>query len=720
MTYWLLTTEYPPFFGGGISTYCFFTARMLAQNGHAVSVFINDAAVADVTILQSNGVRVVRFNPSQTNASAFLGHVTNISYEFAHVVKTFIEKEGAPDIIEAQEYLGIAYYLLQFKKLKYDWCATIPLLITMHSPSFLYMEYNHVPQYRYPNYWICEMERFCLQAADHVVSPSRFMIDELAKRFNLRNPNVSIIANPFDADERFEPVPDTDANDIVFYGKLTVQKGAFKLLQYFKNLWDAGFARPLYLLGGQDIVYHPEGKTMGDIIRRTYQQHIEQGLLILEDRIAPTQIAARLARAEVVIVPSCNDNQPYVVFEMMALGKVLLVSKQGGQAEVIEDGKTGFVFDHAAPETFATQLHRILQLTPGERAAISAAAQEKVKSGYSLETIYAQKAQLFQKLIPTQQSREFPFIRLQSVAATETLDDIAKDLLSVVIPFFNLGQYLPETITSLQQATYTSLEILIVNDGSTDAESVAVLKRYRDTPNIRVIDLPNGGLARARNRGAAEARGKYIAFLDADDAVSPTYYAKAIRVLQSYNNVHFVGAWTQYFEGSSAVWPTFIPEPPMILTHNLVNSSALVFKRTSFVAAGGNASDMNFPGWEDYEMVIRMLAHRFGGVVLPDVLFQYRVRKRSMVRAISKTKKLLLYEYISKKHKEFYATFAPDLFNLLNANGPGLVLDNPTLDYHLTDKLPFGGRAARLLIGQVKKNRVLKTMAYKVYKLLNT
>ena len=181
MKYWLLTTEYPPFFGGGISTYCYFTARMLAEKGHEVSVFVNDTAVTDIDISENEGIRLVRFHPERTRSYEFLGHTTNISYEFAEIIRLFVEREGSPDIIEAQEYLGIAYYLLQFRDLRYDWCSGLKVLITMHSPSFLYMEYNHISEYRYPNYWICEMERYCLQAADILISPSRFMIDELEK-----------------------------------------------------------------------------------------------------------------------------------------------------------------------------------------------------------------------------------------------------------------------------------------------------------------------------------------------------------------------------------------------------------------------------------------------------------------------------------------------------------------------------------------------------------
>jgi len=199
LNYWLLTTEYPPFFGGGISTYCYNTAKMLLRQNHSISIFISDAAVRNISEENREGIRIIRFNPSITRSSAFLGHTTNISYEFANIVKHYIEKEGKPDIIEAQEYLGIAYYLLQFKNLLYDWCTGIPVIITMHSPSFLYMEYNQVPEYKYPNYWICEMERFCLQAADLVISPSNFIHDELLKRFPLANKNITKIANPFES-----------------------------------------------------------------------------------------------------------------------------------------------------------------------------------------------------------------------------------------------------------------------------------------------------------------------------------------------------------------------------------------------------------------------------------------------------------------------------------------------------------------------------------------
>jgi glycosyltransferase involved in cell wall biosynthesis len=719
--YWLLTTEYPPFFGGGISTYCYFTAKMLAENQHDVTVFVNDSSVSEYEIRKEDNIRVVRFNPFGL-ATSFLGHVTNISYEFSQIVKRFIENEGPPDIIEAQEYLGIAYYLLQFKFLKYKWCNDIPIVITMHSPSFLYMEYNHVSQFKYPNFWICEMERFCLRAADLLISPSKYILKELSKRGEQTTENLVVIPNPFSFNSKAH-LSDikNDPEEIVFYGKLTVQKGAFHLLEYFKQLWERGFKQPLYLLGGQDIVYHPEGRTMGDIIKLRYNKYLEQGLLCMEGRIQPSEIESRLLRAKVVIIPSANDNLPYVVFEMMALGKIVLVSKQGGQSECVEDGKNGFVFDHDVPETFYRQLEHILSLNKEDSAIISDNAIQKVKDSYHPNIVYKQKIRVIEGVLRSKRtSILFPFIRPNTPAINVIqIPGHANDLLSIVVPYFNMGKYIDDTIRSLEAINYTNKEIIIVNDGSTDPFSLKKLADLKNKWGIKVLDIKNNGLANARNFGASQAKGRYLAFLDADDLVHSDYYTKAIEVLKTYSNVAFVGCWTKYFEGSNRIWPTFNPEPPLLLYHNLVNSSALVFQKQAFLEVGNDTS-MKFQGWEDYESVIALNAKGYHGVVLPEILFQYRVRKNSMVRALSKTKKNLLSEYISNKHKSLYNKFGIEIFNLQNANGLGFDLDNPSLDYHLSGYLPIGGKLSGKIITLIKQNNSIRKVAYKVYKIIKT
>jgi len=136
-----------------------------------------------------------------------------------------------------------------------------------------------------------------------------------------------------------------------------------------------------------------------------------------------------------------------------------------------------------------------------------------------------------------------------------------------------MGDYIEECIRSVLDATYKHLEVLVINDGSTDPASIEKLKSIARLENVRVFHHKNQGLAFTRNYGAEVAKGAYLAFLDADDKVAPTYYEKAVAALQRNRNVYFVGAWVKYFGNSTRLWPTFTPQPPFVLVHNPVNSS---------------------------------------------------------------------------------------------------------------------------------------------------
>ena len=113
-------------------------------------------------------------------------------------------------------------------------------------------------------------------------------------------------------------------------------------------------------------------------------------------------------------------------------------------------------------------------------------------------------------------------------------------------------------------------------------------------------------------------------------------------------------------------------------------------------------------GLEDYESVINMLAHGLRGVVLPECLFWYRVRKDSMYRTLTKYKILYSHQRIAEKHAAFYSSFATEIFNLLNANGPSFNYDNPTFDIEVESKIIYPNSTVNKLKVFVKRNPALK------------
>jgi glycosyltransferase involved in cell wall biosynthesis len=708
LKYWLLTTEYPPLYGGGISTYCYHTALMLAEKGHAITVFLPDSSVRDHEITFSSGIRVIKFNESRSGLENDLGHTARLSYAFALITMEFIRKEGKPDYIESQEYLAIPYYIFQFKLLKYIEFENVPILLTLHSPAFLYLYYNREGVYEFPNYWIGEMEKSCIQCADWIFAPSRYIVDEIKRHTLIDEKKVSVLRNPYPMPENEAQERPVQRNRIVFFGKLSPQKGVFELFSYMKELWDTGFPYPLTVIGGTEKVYYPEMMTMGQIIRQKYADEIRKGLILFTGKITPAERDNYLSDAHVILVPSLNDNLPYSAIEAMSIRKVVLASAQGGQAELIQDGENGWIFDHHIPGSFGKQLKHIIGLEDQQLHEAGSSAQRVIKENLNYNLIYDKKLAIIGQIASAAETDGiFPFVRPLEQPPPAEKTTGGSQLLSVVVPYYNMGPYIKECIDSILGSEYRPLEILVINDGSTDEQSLTLLKDIEKKPNTRVIHKKNEGLAETRNHGAHAATGEFLAFLDADDKIHPMYYSKAIAVLQAYKNVHFTGAWVQYFGGKTNIWPTWNPEPPYILTHNSVNSSALVYKRGAFLSGGLNDKKVDY-GLEDYESVINLLHNGYRGVVLPECLFNYRIRKGSMYRGLTRHKILYSHQYISGKHADFYSKFAAEIFNLLNANGPSFAYDNPSFRV-VTGRL---NRYTKKMIDRaktfVKKNPALK------------
>lgn len=98
--------------------------------------------------------------------------------------------------------------------------------------------------------------------------------------------------------------------------------------------------------------------------------------------------------------------------------------------------------------------------------------------------------------------------------------------ISVIIPVFNVEKFLPQCLDSVTGQTFADIEIICIDDGSTD-KSPEILSRYADRdPRIRIISRTNGGLSAARNAGLKIARGKYIFFIDSDDWIEPNTLEK--------------------------------------------------------------------------------------------------------------------------------------------------------------------------------------------------
>lgn len=224
-------------------------------------------------------------------------------------------------------------------------------------------------------------------------------------------------------------------------------------------------------------------------------------------------------------------------------------------------------------------------------------------------------------------------------------------LISVIIPCYNDWQYVEEAVNSALNQTYPNKEVIVVDDGS-NIETKAVLKKLEPTIT-RLITQENQGQSKARNVGIREAKGEYILVLDSDDYFEPTYCEKAINVFEEDSSLKIVTSYATRFKGSKKE-DVFKPAGGTIdnfLKQNCAIGNAM-FRKLDWQNAGGYDEKMK-AGFEDWEFYIRLLKDGGYAFVIPEPLFNYRIKENSTTTRANKNKTTLL-QYIYFKHKELY------------------------------------------------------------------
>jgi glycosyltransferase involved in cell wall biosynthesis len=175
---------------------------------------------------------------------------------------------------------------------------------------------------------------------------------------------------------------------------------------------------------------------------------------------------------------------------------------------------------------------------------------------------------------------------------------------SIVITCYNLGEYLEEALSSALAQTYSDFEVLLIDDGSTDAQTITLLDHLPQHPRLRMLRTGNQGVARARNTAIAAACGDYILPLDADDRIMPGYLTCAVAVLNQRPEVGFVGCHYRLFEENHSTYTPTHYQLPDLLVENVVPVTSL-FRRSAWKQVGGYYPEIAIEDWPDRVWIYR-------------------------------------------------------------------------------------------------------------------
>jgi glycogen synthase len=684
MKIWYLTSEYPPDFGGGISMYIEQVASILSGKGHEVSVIVRDAHRYSMEFPKKN-LRIIRFQHMLGDIYQHLGYWAALAYHYADETLDLIDKDGiSPDVIEVQDYNAIGYYLLQRKYLGDPRLTNTKIIVHLHTPTFELARINQLPRYEFPTYWIGQMEKFCINSADAIVTQSQFLKNQIHPYVKNSDKEIQVISLPYNnPNATMRSTEQNYQTDLLYLGRNEYRKGVTHLIAGMEKLWLQGEPYTLTMLGG-DTYFHPRATMLGEWLKKKYSRWIHEGKLIFKETVPPHQLNDEIQKAKAVVIPSLYENYPYNCIIAMNSGVPVIVSQSGGQAEMVgEHRKNGFIFDWDIENDFEQKLSEMFQMDASELEQIGNNGKERIQYLCNEETNYQTRLQFYRQVTNQQEKPpSYPVSKsIPEKTAASPQESDEKGLLSIVIPYYNLADYIMETLDSALQSTYKNYEVLIINDGSTDKEAIRVLNEIRElnNPRIRVIDIQNSGLANARNVGAMHAKGEFVAFLDADDLIKPEFYNKAIKLLNTYPNISFVYSWVEFFGARTGIWPTFNTEFPYFLGMNML-AAFVVVRRQDFIAYGMNRRIMAY-GLEDYDGWVTMCENGCAGISIPEPMVLYRVRPESMSRQFNRDMLIYLLDQLSAYHPRLYKDYGLEIYNLLVANGPGYLWNNPTFSH---------------------------------------
>lgn len=222
-----------------------------------------------------------------------------------------------------------------------------------------------------------------------------------------------------------------------------------------------------------------------------------------------------------------------------------------------------------------------------------------------------------------------------------------KPLVSVIVPLYNAAPYIRECLESIVASDYRPMEVVVVDDGSTDT-SLAEAKAFAAThAEVKVIHQANAGVSATRNHAIREAQGEYILPVDADDKISTNYIAKAVAALS--DEVRIVGCRAAFFGAKQGEWKLPPYSPELLARKNMIHISSL-FRKADWQRVGGFCEEEIYR--EDWDFWLSLM--ELGGtyIRLDETGLFYRVQAGSR-RSQAKVQKRIIVDAINRRHAAY-------------------------------------------------------------------
>jgi len=399
MNHLIISREFPPsaFAGGGIGTYVAHVSQLLAEQGETVHVIAQQwpgaprerelrvggrLIVHRVPLhepLSISGIDVASqrpilqaFRDSPVPAQAFWWQAAELA--------GWLVEHAAIDVIEAQEYEAPTYFLMARRAAGAGAIREVPIIVHLHTPTEFAFTENGWDRSR-PDYLPTSLaEEYVIRSADALLCPSRFLARIAESRYGLGREAVHVLPYPWgDTPPLVRDAETWRDGQICYIGRMEPRKGVSEWL-------DAAVAvaahnpMPRFLFIGADT---SRSGTGDGSVRELLTARVPEALrprFVFLGAIPRRDLEAHLMRARMAVVPSRWENFPFTCIEAMASGLPVLASPSGGMAEMVEDGRTGWIAEGADAASLEAALRRALSAPPSLLRDMGAQASSAIRT----------------------------------------------------------------------------------------------------------------------------------------------------------------------------------------------------------------------------------------------------------------------------------------------------------------------------------------------------
>ncbi len=424
-------------------------------------------------------------------------------------------------------------------------------------------------------------------------------------------------------------IPEVGAVMTIWHlGELTPESGIDTFLDAAQVVL-ANEPQAKFMVAGDDTPSDPFGRSYWESCQHRLSSALREAVTFVGP-LTDARNAVPMAGNQCVIASATADAAGGVILAM-AHSCAVVVREGSAAAAFVEPQVSAAVVPADDALALATTLLDIIA-EPQLAAALSRGGALRVATHYQPQQMAAAMALAYTSHVPWNSRAEISL-------------PVADELVSVVIPLFNQGHFLLGAIESVRAAGYPHIEIVVVDDGSTDQQTIEIFDKLTGVTKVRQA---NAGLSAARNAGIAAAAGRYVVPLDSDDLLSEGFLGPAVDALRRNPGLGYVAGYLRYFGllDYTHVPAGYVPHLSLVVnTH--VRATAL-FKREALTSIGGY--DIELPAFEDWDLHVRLALAGYTSDILPLEGHRYRRHAESMTFSSSNAIRRELLQHLMKKH----------------------------------------------------------------------